>query len=312
MVCPSMSTKLGASLSKFSQTREYALEDEDPSLTRPPSSIGPHLTPNVPQLIILLVYHLEEDHILYAAAFYAWNMFLSHYRAHQIPSLEALKHLLQLGPIHNTHLASRIFKVIASLLSPLIPSKTSITGSPQSNEATGTGGTARKKKGKQRARAFEGDEVLDGGKPAICPTRGSVDILLLSLECAYATALLVTVAIEQTPIGLDLVLPLPHLPASLHSIGCRLLVSIILNLPSLPPGTISSNPSVYTELHRALLRVSRGLLLSPTNSHVGRSLSFVIFALENGASDHSVRVVPFTPSSPSELIRPLVCGRPSS
>ena len=198
IVCPSMSTKLGASLSKFSQTREYALEDGDPSLTRPPSSIGPHLTPHVPQLIILLVYYLEEDHILYAAAFYAWNMFLSHYRAHQIPSLEALKHLLQLGPIHNTHLASRIFKVIAPLLSPLIPSKTSITGSPQSNEAIGTGGTARKKKGKQRARAFEGDEVLDGGKPAICPTRESVDILLLSLECAYAMALLVSVAIEET------------------------------------------------------------------------------------------------------------------
>ena len=92
-----------------------------------------------------------------------------------------------------------------------------------------------------------------------------------------------------------MILPLPHLPASLHSIGCRLLVSIILNLPCLPPGTISSDPSVYTELHRTLLRVSRGLLLSPTNSHVGRSLDFVISALENGASDHSVRVVPFTP-----------------
>ena len=290
-----MCTKLGASLSKFSRTGEYASEDGDLSLIRRPSSIGPHLIPHVPQLIILLVYHLEEDHILYASTFYAWSMFLSHYRAHQVPSLEALKHLLQLGPIHNTHLASRIFKVIAPLLSPLIPPKTSITGSSQSKEAIGTSGTAKKKKGKQRARAFEGDEVLDGGKPAICPTRESVDILLLSLECAYATALRVSVAIEPTPTGLDLILPLPHLPASLHSIGCRLLVSIILNLPCLPPGTISSEPSVYTELHRALLRVSRGLLLGPTNSHVGRSLAFVISALENGASDHSVRDVRFAP-----------------
>src|SRR5258708_23960720 len=90
---------------------------------------------------------------------------------------------------------------------------------------------------------------------------------------------------------LDLILLLPHLPAPLHSIGCRVLVSIILNLPSLPPGAISSDPSVYTEVHRTLLRVSHGLLLAPTNSHVGRSLAFVISALDNGASDHSVRVV---------------------
>jgi len=88
--------------------------------------------------------------------------------------------------------------VIAPLLSPLIPSKTSITGSSQSNEATGASGTARKKKGKQRARAFEGDEVLGGGKPAICPTRESVDILLLSLEGTYAIASPASVAIEQT------------------------------------------------------------------------------------------------------------------
>ena len=232
------------------------------------------------------------------------RLLLTRCRAHQIPPLEALKNLLQLGPIHNTHLASQIFKVVAPLLTPLIPSKTSITGSSQANAATGTSGIARKKRGKQRARTFEGDEVLlSGGKPAICPTRESVDILLLSLEGAYLIALLVCLAIEQTSTGLDLILPLPHLPASLHSIGCRLLVSIILNLPSLPPSTISSDPSVYTELHRALLRVSRGLLLAPTNSHVGRSLAFVISTLENGASDHSVRVVH---SSPRGLTRPLV------
>jgi hypothetical protein len=123
------------------------------------------------------------------------ELLLRRYRAHQIPSLEALKNLLQLGPIHNTHLASRIFRVIAPLLSPLIPSKTSITGSSQSEVATGISGTARKKKGKQRARAFEGDEVLDGGKPAVCPTRESVDILLLSLEGTCAIALLVSVVI---------------------------------------------------------------------------------------------------------------------
>jgi hypothetical protein len=219
---------------------------------------------------------------------------LSRYRGHQIPPLEALNNLLQIGPIHNTHLASRIFKVMAPLLTPLIPSKTSITGPSQSNAATGTSGISKKKKGKQRARAFDGDEVqLGGGKPAICPTRESVDILLLSLEGTYVIALLVSVAIEQTSTGLDLILPLPHLPASLHSIGCRLLISIILNLPFLPPSTIFSDPSVYTELHRATLRVSRGLLLGPTNSHVGRSLDFLISTLENGASDHSVRVTPF-------------------
>jgi hypothetical protein len=116
------------------------------------------------------------------------ELVLNRYRVHQIPSLEALKTLLQLGPIHNTHLASRIFKVIAPLLSPLIPSKTSITGQSQSNGTSGTSGPARKKKGKQRARAFEGDEVLGGGKPAICPTREYVDILLLSLEGIYAIA----------------------------------------------------------------------------------------------------------------------------
>ena len=239
------------------------------------------------------------------------RVLLSRYRAHQIPPLEALNNLLQLGPIHNTHLVSRIFKVMAQLLTPLIPSKTSITGSPQPDAATGTSGIARKKKGKQRARAFEADEVLGGGKPAICPTRESVDVLLLSIEGTYAIALLMGVAIEQNSTGLDLILPLPHLPASLHSIGCRLLVSIILNLPCLPPSTISSDPSVYTELHRALVRVSRGLLLGPTNSHVGRSLAFVISTLENGASDHSVRAPLSLHSSPGALIRPLVC-RPSS
>lgn len=88
--------------------------------------------------------------------------------------------------------------MIAPLLSPLIPSKTSITGSSQSKEATGASGATRKNKGKQRARAFEGDEVLGGGKAAICPTRESVDILLLSLEGTYAIASPVGVAIEQT------------------------------------------------------------------------------------------------------------------
>ena len=106
--------------------------------------------------------------------------------AHQIPFLETLKSLLQVGPIHDAHLASRIFKVIAPLLSPLIPSKTSITASSQPNAVSGPGGPTRKKKGKQRARAFEGDEVLDGDKPAVCPTRDGVDVLLLSLEGACA------------------------------------------------------------------------------------------------------------------------------
>ena len=116
------------------------------------------------------------------------GLFLSRYRARRIPSLEALKNILQLGPIHNTYLASSVFKVIAPLLSPLIPSKTSITGTPQPNGAGGTSGSARKRKGKQRAREFEGDEVLGGGKPAVCPTRESVEILFLSLESTYAIA----------------------------------------------------------------------------------------------------------------------------
>lgn len=53
------------------------------------------------------------------------------------------------------------------------------------------GGPAKKKKGKQRAHAFEGDQGLGGGRPAIFATRESVDTVLLSLEGERAPNLLI-------------------------------------------------------------------------------------------------------------------------
>ena len=68
-----MCTNPGVNLSKFSRTGEYAQRGGDLLVTRPLPSIGPHLIPHVPQLLTLLVYHVEEDHISFVLALHPWG-----------------------------------------------------------------------------------------------------------------------------------------------------------------------------------------------------------------------------------------------
>ena len=98
-------------------------------------------------------------------------------RSHALYSLRAALSLLMNGSqLHDNVIASRLARATMPLLAVVL-SKRSPSGD---DEPAAT--TSRSKKGKKRARGYEGDEVFKVGREIVCVTAEEGTALLVSLD----------------------------------------------------------------------------------------------------------------------------------
>nr|GAT59990.1 predicted protein [Mycena chlorophos] len=170
-------------------------------------SFGPQLTPHLPRLVSCLTIQLEQDSI----------------SATRLPFLEALRASLSHGhALYSTMIANRLAKAVIPLAGALIDRRTDAR--PAEME------TGKSKKGKKRARDFDGDEVFRTGHEVVCPRTDDSKALL----CAFVV--------------LRLLLRTASLSAALQSIVCRIALSALLALPEMLPSALSPDPQFHSLL----------------------------------------------------------------
>lgn len=121
-----------------------------------------HLTPHLPSLLTNLAYHLEQPQK----------------PAHMLRFIRTTLSLLADGSyMYDNVIASRLVRATLPLLA-IVLSKRSQAGI-ENEQASGQ---SRSKKGKKRARGYEGDEVFKVGREIVCSTAEEGDVLLASVD----------------------------------------------------------------------------------------------------------------------------------
>ncbi|KAI0065940.1 hypothetical protein BV25DRAFT_1613288 [Artomyces pyxidatus] len=200
-----------------------------------------HMTPNVARFAAIIVFHLERPLT----------------PAQRIPLLQVLTPALTLPhTLHHPILPTRITKALLSILSVLLPSQ------PEAQSDVGTSGS-KSRKGKKRAREYDGDEVFKISNDMMCPSLADGEMVMAALD------------------ALRLVLRNPYVSPASHSVACRVLLSLNLALPLLPP----SHVSVDLNMHTRLLSTIQAMCLelgAGTPSAMSKSLGLVMHELRDG------------------------------
>ncbi|KAI0720268.1 rRNA processing/ribosome biogenesis-domain-containing protein [Cerioporus squamosus] len=204
-----------------------------------------HVTPHVPMLLTHLAFHLEQ----------------SREPAQTLRLLHATSRLLNNdAQLHDNIVASRLARSVMPLLAVVLAKRSTSGGSDEQGATQGKG-----RKGKKRARGYEGDEVFKVGRELVCVTATDSEILLASVDVLESLLL-------RTPVN-----------PPVHSIASRLFLSVYASLPQLPPALLSPDlslhPRLYAKLQRACVNLaigttstmskSLGLMLSISNDMVG-------------------------------------------
>ncbi|KAJ7498714.1 rRNA processing/ribosome biogenesis-domain-containing protein [Mycena latifolia] len=152
----------------------------------------------------------------------------------RLPFLTTLQSVLTTcHPLHAPVVVTRLGKAIIPLLSVVLAKQADAR-----DEADAPG---RSKKSKKRAREYEGDEVFKISREVVCVTVAEGDALL----AAFAV--------------LHIVLRNPHLSPAVHSIACRVTLSILLALPQMPPASLSPDPKFHARLLQQVQALSTEL-----------------------------------------------------
>ncbi|THV08346.1 hypothetical protein K435DRAFT_740384 [Dendrothele bispora CBS 962.96] len=201
--------------------------------------VGHNMTPYLKRLVSYIVYHLEQKPP----------------PVQRIPFLEALQTLLtQCHPLHDSILSTRLTKVISSFTSILLP-KQSDTSNDSEKAAVASGG----KKGKKRARAYEGDEVFNTSMEVICPAHNDGKALLTACD---VMRLLLQKADASPPVC---------------SIASRIILSALFYLPQTSPSLVSPDPRIYEQLVTKIQTIAIELGAGSTTA-MSKSLPLVVRA----------------------------------
>ncbi|KAJ7228479.1 rRNA processing/ribosome biogenesis-domain-containing protein, partial [Mycena pura] len=162
----------------------------------------------------------------------------------RLPFLNTLQVVLtNCHPLHSTLIVNRLARAVLPSVSLVLAKQARDTETDVSN---------RHKKSRKRTRGFEGDEIFKISREVVCPTVDDGKLLL----AAFAV--------------LRLVLRNSNLSPALQSISCRVILSVLLSLPQMPPALLSSEP----KLHPLLLeRVQEMSIEFGTGSTEGMSMS---------------------------------------
>ncbi|KAF9464353.1 rRNA processing/ribosome biogenesis-domain-containing protein [Collybia nuda] len=206
-----------------------------------------HLTPNLTRLVSCLTFHLEQNRTV------SQRLFL-------LTTLRSL--LTHCHPLDSLLIPTRLARAV-------LPSLFIILDTP--TELEGRSSVTKSKKGKRRARDYEGDEVFNLSRSVICPSLDDGKVILVALEV------------------MQFLMRNNNLSSAVHSISSRVLISVLLALPQISPTLLSIDPS----LHKRLIQLVRTMSIefsSGTTSEMSKSLSLVIHASANdGGHDSDLR-----------------------
>ncbi|KAG6854907.1 hypothetical protein C0991_012097 [Blastosporella zonata] len=197
-----------------------------------------HLTPNLTRLISYLTYHLEQKPTPSQRLFLltTTQVLLRHC------------HLLD-SPLVPTRLAKAV-----------LPSLSVVLATPSEiQRSDDTAASQKGKKGKKRARGYEGDEVFKLSREVICSGPDDGKVLFAALEV------------------IRLVLRNPNLSPAMQSIAARVLLSILLALPQISPASLSSEPRLHSDLMQLVQSINTELG-SGTTSVMSKSLGIIVRA----------------------------------
>ncbi|OBZ65680.1 hypothetical protein A0H81_14314 [Grifola frondosa] len=204
-----------------------------------------HLTPHLHQLISYLSYHLEQPRSpTFRLAFLRTATLL-------------LVHCYQL---HDTVLSSRLTKAILPSLTVVLATQSQVQGDVEQ-----TAGRSRSRKAKKRARGYEGDEVFKVSREIICPSTEDGEVLLAALD------------------AVEIILMKTYLAPPVYSIASRILLSIYISWPNLPPAVLSPDLVMHGKMHLKLQEIC-SQLASGTTSTLSKSLGLVINTLPGNAT----------------------------
>ncbi|KZT29266.1 hypothetical protein NEOLEDRAFT_1127941 [Neolentinus lepideus HHB14362 ss-1] len=230
-----------------------------------------HLTPHVPRLLLIIAYQLEQPQTPSSRLSFLLT----------IPAL--LSHTC---PLHDGIVLNRTVRAI-------LPSLAHILLERSAAEADG-GANKKSRKGKKRARGYEGDELFQVAREVICPGVVDGEVVLATLDAS------------------QVLLRNPHLFSAVQSISGRILLSMLLSLPQIPKNLLSPDST----LHGKVLSKVQDLCIElgmGTTSSMSKSLGLVVRRLTVDGSDavlnsleHNQRVVDMMihPRLPP-LLRPL-------
>ncbi|KAI0638331.1 rRNA processing/ribosome biogenesis-domain-containing protein [Trametes polyzona] len=210
-----------------------------------------HLAPHLPVLLSCLSYHLEQPQP----------------PAHVARLLHTILACLKDGcQLQDDTLSSRLARATMPLLTIVLSKR-----SDMDTEAGQASAHGRSKKGKKRARGYEGDEVFKVGRGIICPTAEEGDVLLVAVD--------VLENFLRT-----------QLSPPIRSLASRLLLSIYASLPHLPPAILSPDLSLHAQLYSRVQLACTHLSLG-TTSTMGKALGFVLSVSDGTLSDNGAATV---------------------
>ncbi|KAJ8086825.1 hypothetical protein PM082_005650 [Marasmius tenuissimus] len=221
-----------------------------------------HLTPYLTRICTYVAFHLEKklDPSEHLSLLQTLDVLLASCRSLTSPIL-----------------STRLTRAVVSIVKSVLPSQADAGSSADTQ-----GGGPKSRKGKKRARGYEGDEVFKTSISVICPSIVEGKVLLTACDV------------------LQKLLRNSDVSPAIHSLACRVVLAAVLHLPQLATGLVSPDPQVYQQLVKRLQSLAMELS-EGTTSAMGKSLSLVIHALstsgieENNMHDLDVLLHPRLP-----------------
>ncbi|KAF9268145.1 hypothetical protein L218DRAFT_892918 [Marasmius fiardii PR-910] len=205
-----------------------------------------HLTPYLTRLCTYIAFQLEQKLDT----------------SERLSFLETLDVLLNYcHSLSSPVVSTRLTRAVLSIVKVVLPSQT-VAGQSGDTQT----GSSKSKKGKKRARGYEGDEVFKTSISVICPSFMEAKVLLTACDVLHA------------------LLRNPDVSSSMHSLSCRIVLAAMLTLPRIPPSLVSPNPKIHRQLLESLRRLALSLS-EGTTSVMGKSLGLVMHALPSAGVD---------------------------
>ncbi|KAF9491359.1 hypothetical protein BDN71DRAFT_1490338 [Pleurotus eryngii] len=198
-------------------------------------SVQHHFTPHLPQVIAYMTYHLQRD-------------LSPPERLHIITTLHVL--LVNSLPLSSPFLPTLLVKALLPTLAVVLESKS--PADDTKNAITGNGS----KKSKKRARDMEGDEVLRTTTSVAYRTKQEGETALITLDV------------------LKVLHANPELGEVMQSLSSRILLSMLLTLPQIPPFSLSPDISFHRKLCSKLETICAYISVG-TSSTMSRSVPMV-------------------------------------
>ncbi|KAK0468123.1 rRNA processing/ribosome biogenesis-domain-containing protein [Desarmillaria tabescens] len=207
-----------------------------------------HLTPHLNGLTSCLASHLEQKPA----------------GSQRLPFLDALNSIFaHCLPLHSEVSCNRLTKAVLSSITTILPSQSDF------DQSTDTIQTGRNKKGKKRARAYEGEELFRVSRNVLFSLSDDGKAVLTACD------------------ALAFLLRNPGLSAATHSLSVRVLLSILFFLPQRSPLSLSPDPT----LHPKLLQKIQALVTESgcgTTNTASKSLGLVLRAVDLSKTDDNV------------------------